>query len=196
MVEYLTGLSPSYLGIPGFYLVKHHLGGDRYRVLGDYENLKSGKSQLFQFLEDLESASRDSDSGSSSKRLYTRPEEWDFHHVVEGRHYANAMLSGELAEFYANRLPCVLVHGAEEHRLYSRLFAIKETKTFFQGHDFAGTTSERANKTLALAKTLEGRNEIKMRVQRMSHWYNEFYEGDWVLQLVSRNVFNEVLRRI
>lgn len=56
---------------------------------------------------------------------------WEWHHIVEGQHYADVDFAGQLPLVYAEQFPCVLIAHAE-HVAYNRLLHTRETDELYR----------------------------------------------------------------
>ena len=56
---------------------------------------------------------------------------WEWHHIVEGQHFADVDFTGRLPSLYADELPCVLI-SKEEHLAYNRVLHVRETDELYR----------------------------------------------------------------
>lgn len=176
--KYLHGLDADDFDIPGIFGVRHARAPGRWRTLCAYADGKRHKGRLF---ENLAAAGQEEERGT-----------WDFHHVVEGQHYADVDFSGELERLYSEVLPCVLI-SKEEHIAYNRLLHIRETDELYRDRGLPPELQKRSEAAAAEARDPKNRAALRARVEDLLRLYRRAYSGDPVLITVAENVLKDVL---
>lgn len=161
MNAYLFGLHwELFEGINGIYVTNHHIRGWRY--FSTYKNGESKKQAIFQKL---------AQGGMRENRG-----DWDWHHVVEGNHLAPLCMPAEYDRKYDYEWPTVLLHSAEEHKIYNRLFRSKGTLFGLE-------------KTTGITTAGDDRQRY---VKTLYERYSDIYTGDPILQTVAGNVIRSI----
>jgi hypothetical protein len=118
------------------------------------------------------------------------PGTWEFHHVVEGQHYADIDFSGRLATLYTEELPCVLI-AKEEHLAYNRLLHIRETDELYRDVGLPADLPARSRAAAAAARNRVNHTRLRMQVEDLIRLYRSAYSGDPVLQTIAENVLRD-----
>jgi hypothetical protein len=174
-------------GFPGFYFVSDHRDPrGSSRVLCNYADGTRRKASIFEL-------------AALASGHAERPGDWDVHHVVEAQDYADIdldglLLTGRSSGFYRMVMPCVIIHRAEEHRLYSRLLQSRGSEK--HARKGSGDLRERAVAAMARAATVQGRAELLRHAQMLIDHYGYVYEGDPVLTRIAQNLLGEACTAI
>jgi hypothetical protein len=179
--KYLHGLEADDFDIPGVFGVPHARVPGSWRVFCSYADAKRHKARLFASL----------GAGGQVERRRS----WEWHHVVEGQHYADVDFSGRLRRLYADELPCVLI-VKEEHTAYNRLLHIRETDELFREVALPPDTLARSAKAASDARSRAEHPRLRECVAQLRRLYRGAYAGDRVLTIVADNVFDDVLRQL
>ena len=162
--KYLIGIDfDPFDGIPGIYVVAHHLRGWRY--LSTYATGKSKKKEIFEKL---------ANSGMNEPAA-----DWDLHHVVEGNHLAPLFKAFEYSSCYESEWPVVLIHSGEEHKLYNGLFR-------------SAGSSLMLPKAAAESLIKKERPRIEY-IDNLYKFYHNVYLGDPVLQKIAHNLIRSLI---
>lgn len=170
--------------LPGIYFVADHRDPrGSSRVISDYTTGTANKRAALALARLLSGRAED-------------PAKWEVHHVVEAQDYADVdaqglLLQGRNSVFYRHVMPCVLIHGDEEHRLYSRLLQSKGSdKSFAKG---SGDIPQRSRSAMAKASNPAERAALRRHVATLIDHYRHVYEGDAVLTRLAANLLTEAL---
>ncbi len=177
----LRGLDADDFDIMGIFGARHGRDPDAWRLICTYNDGKRHKARLFERL---------ARAGQPEERRT-----WEFHHIVEGQHYADIDFEGRLAEMYADELPCVLI-AKEEHLAYNRVLHIRETDELFRDRGLPADLRERSRAAHAAASDRNRHPELRARVSKLRQLYGTVYMGDPVLQRVADNVFDDAVERL
>ena len=176
--KYIKGVDyDPFEGLPGVYATPHYKQTRSWRYVCSYSDGKRHKQRIFELL-----------------AKYGQPEargDWDLHHVVEGQHFADVDFGGRLSVMYQEELPVVLIHKPEHHT-YNQLLHISETDELFRDQ-LPSALIVRSNAARAAAGDPTQREVLRQRVARLTLLYQQAYAGDFVLQRISRNVFDDAL---
>src|SRR5215208_6059820 len=115
--RYLLGLDAADGDIRGVYGIRHSRKPGSWRIVCSYADGKRHKTRLFANMAAM---------GQAEAR-----QTWEWHHIVEGQHFADVDFAGRLAVLYADELPCVLI-SREEHIAYNRILHIRETDELYR----------------------------------------------------------------
>ena len=176
--KYLIGVNADDFDTPGIFGALHSRKPGSWRILCSYADGKRHKAKLFARLAAAGQA--------EAKRT------WEFHHIVEGQHYADVDFSGRLSQLYAEELPCVLI-VKEEHLAYNRLLHISETDEMYREHGLPLGLRQRSAQALAEAKVRANHPQLRLRVTALQKLYRDTYAGDAVLGTIAMNVLNDTL---
>lgn len=176
--RFLAGLDANDFDIPGVFGIPHGRKPGSWRIICSYADGKRHKERLFAQLA----------GGGQTEARGT----WEFHHIVEGQHYADVDFSGRLASLYLEELPCVLI-SKEEHLAYNRLLHIRETDELYREQGLPTALRERSATAAAAARQRTNHPGLRKQVEALARLYRDAYEGDQVLVTVSRNVLGDVL---
>ncbi len=105
--------------------------------------------------------------------------DWDLHHVVEGNHLAPLFSSFDYNRYYESEWPVVLIHSAEEHKLYNGLFR-------------SAGSSLMLPKSGVSSLVTQGRDRIEY-IDNLYKFYHNVYLGDPVLQKVAHNLIRSLI---
>src|SRR5512147_2326358 len=141
--KYLRGLDADDFDIRGVYGVRHARVPDSWRIVCSYADGKRHKGRLF------------ANMAAMGQREQRRS--WEWHHVVEGQHFADVDFTGQLASLYLEQLPCVLI-AREEHTAYNRILHIRETDELYRDTDLPKDLRDRS-----AAAALAARNPAQHR---------------------------------
>ena len=176
--KYMNGVDHGpFEGLPGVYATPHYKQANSWRYICSYSDGKRHKQRIFELL-----------------AKYGQPEargDWDLHHVVEGQHFADVDFGGRLPMMYQDELPVVLIHKPEHHA-YNQLLHINETDELFRDQ-LPSALLVRSNTARRAAADPAQREAMRARVAKLSLLYQQAYAGDFVLQRISRNVFDDAL---
>ena len=172
--SYLQGLDTVEFTIPGIYYVRHSRRPDSFRILSTHRDGTRNKGQLFAQL--------------AADGQIEKPGTWEFHHVVEGQHFADIDHLGQLPGIYKDGLPCVLL-AQEEHRAYNSLLHSGAADELFRSSSphipLARTSSP------ALQSGTRSRSDaFRLRIDDLRLMYRSAYDGDLVLQTIASNVLD------
>jgi hypothetical protein len=179
--KYLRGLDASDDDIPGFFGVRHSRKPGAWRFICSYTDGKRLKAQIFRKM--------------AASGQHEQPKTWEWHHVVEGQHYADVDVSGRLSALYLDNLPCVLI-SKEEHLAYNRILHIKETDELFRDFGLPKELTQRSWAAKALAADRRTHGRLRQRIIDLRQAYRHTYEGDLVLSTIAENVFDDVLAEL
>lgn len=179
--KYVRGLPADDVDVPGVYGTPHSRIPGSWRILASYDDGKRHKDRLFRNL---------AAEGQSETRGT-----WEWHHVVEGQHFADIDFGGRLAQLYANELPCVLI-AKEEHLAYNRLLHIRETDELFRDRGLPDDLRRRSAAAAADARIGAKHPELRARVAHLRTLYRNAYAGDRVLTTVAENVLDDALAQL
>ena len=98
--RYVEKLDASEGDLPGLYGIEHARKPGSWRFVCSYADAKRYKQVIFDRL-------RKAGQPEAAKT-------WEWHHVVEGQHFADIDFAGEFSRAYLDELPCVLI-AKEEH---------------------------------------------------------------------------------
>lgn len=181
-LSYLSSLPYQQVdSFPGFFAVADHRRPDSSRFICTYSDGKRHKQNFFLFLGKL-------------GQLETSAE-WELHHIVEGRHYADVDFRGELTMLYEDVLPCVLIHRSE-HELYSRLASIRATKELYLTSGLSNDMNVRSTQVAQEAGSIQNRAALEKRLEKLISLYRHAYEGDYVLQKIALNVLADAAEKL
>jgi hypothetical protein len=183
LLHYLDGVRyHNYVGLVGtVYFVPDYRGG--WRLIATYTDGTAHKGRIFN---DLRKRGQKENIG-----------EWEWHHIVEGNHLASVDFNGSLSVSYENDFPCVLIHGREEHSLYSRMFRTAAGRELYRNDHHTGNETKRMASARAEAKANPNWKALFLeRTDRLITMYDDAYSGDFIMQQISRNVLQAVKRRI
>ncbi len=179
---YLQGLSyTTFEQFPGIYATGDYRDEGSSRFICTYEDGQRHKEDLFDLLNRM--------------HLGLLPHEWELHHIVEGRHFADIDFKGNLQLMYDSELPCVLIHS-NEHALYTRIASIRATAELFLDREQSGTRENRSRQTQLAAANVQKRNRLIQRLDRLTKFYNGVYAGDEMMQTIAFNVIKEARKNI
>jgi hypothetical protein len=179
--KYLSGLDADDFDIPGVFGIPHARQRGSWRLVCSYADGKRHKARLFERLK----AQGQSEAGRS----------WEFHHIVEGQHYADVDFSGRLAALYQEELPCVLI-AKEEHLAYNRLLHIRETDELYRDRGLPAELLQRSAAAKAAAGQRARHTELRSRVEALRRLYANAYAGDQVLITIANNVLADTLTQL
>jgi hypothetical protein len=185
--EYLKGVNRGIiLEIGGWLCFRHHAQPGQHRFVMTYADGQAKKASVFSLLKAF-----------GVNRLV--PSEWDLHHIVEGRHFADLDFRGEYTTMYAQELPCILLHRQSEHSLYTVLAGIKATKELYLDK-ISGDSEARASQTCTLFSTIKGSRDdkwrgeqldiLRQRLANMRKLYGNTYSGDPLMRQIAKNVLD------
>ena len=120
---------------------------------------------------------------------------WEWHHVVEGQHFADIDFGGQLPLLYEEQLPCVLI-AREEHLAYNRVLHIRETDELYRDTGLPADLRKRAAQAAQAARGKANHAELRRRVGHLQQLYRNAYSGDPVLTTIAMNVLDEALGRL
>ena len=177
--KYMNGVDyDPFEGLPGVFATPHYKQTHSWRYVCSYSDGKRHKARIFELL-----------------AKYGQPEargDWDLHHVVEGQHFADVDFGGRLGVMYQEELPVVLIHKPEHHT-YNQLLHITETDELFRDQ-LPSALLLRSKSAQTAAMDPAQRGTLERRVQQLALLYQQAYAGDFVLQRISRNVFDDALQ--
>lgn len=176
--KYLQGLDATDPDIPGVYGVAHARVPGSWRIVCSYADGRRHKARLFASM----------DAAGQSERRRT----WEWHHVVEGQHYADIDFNGKLSALYAEELPCVLL-AKEEHTAYNRVLHISETDELYRDTGLPADLRKRSDAAAAAARNRANHPRLRMQVGNLQRLYRDTYSGDHVLITIAENVFRDAL---
>lgn len=179
--SYLRGLDADDLDIKGVYGIPHARIAGSWRIVCSYADGKRHKVRLF---ENMKRAGQREPRGG-----------WEWHHIVEGQHFADVDFAGRLAKLYADELPCVLI-AKEEHLLYNRLLHIRETDELYRAAGLPADLRKRSAEAAAAARDRKRHGELQAQVRELEHLYRNAYAGDRVLTTIAINVLEDNLRQL
>ena len=176
--QYLRGLAADDSDIRGVYGIAHSRMPGSWRIVCSYADGQRHKARLFANL---------AAHGQAEARST-----WEWHHVVEGQHYADVDFSGRLPMLYAEELPCVLI-AREEHAAYNRLLHIGETDELFRDAGLSGDMRSRSAEVARSSRVAANHAVLRRRIAELQTLYRNAYAGDVVLTTIARNVLEEAL---
>lgn len=174
--KYLNGVDYDFFeSIDGVYVVKEANRLRGYRYICSYNTGLKNKERIIRKL-----------------RRYGQSEtsgDWAFHHIVEGKHFADINFTGRYEEAYENELPCYMIHK-DRHTLYTSLFGIRETDIIYRD-PFPGKCLDRSKLVAESAKDKKNYEYFLSIIRKYEELYLNAYRGDIVMQKISKNVFTE-----
>ncbi|MDQ6611263.1 MAG: hypothetical protein M3Y64_02430 [Gemmatimonadota bacterium] len=176
--KYLAGVDADDFDTPGIFGARHSRKPGSWRIICSYADGKRHKAKIFAKL----AAAGQAEAKHS----------WEFHHIVEGQHYADVDFTGRLAQLYADELPCVLI-AKEEHLAYNRVLHISETDELYREHGLPRKLQACSAAAFAEAKVRSNHPRLRLRVSAMLRLYHDLYAGDPVLDTIAKNVLNDTL---
>jgi hypothetical protein len=176
--KYIRGLEADDFDIPGIFGTRHARAPGSWRIICSYDDGKRHKARLF---------AKMAAAGQAEARRT-----WEFHHVVEGQHYADVDFSGRLATLYRDELPCVLI-AKEEHTAYNQLLHIAETDELYRDQGLAADVRRRSAAAAAAAANRANRPRLHKRVEDLRQLYRNAYARDPVLVTIADNVLDDAL---
>ena len=179
--SYLRGLDADDSDIRGIYGIPHARTPGSWRIVCSYADGKRHKARLF---DKLKHAGQLEPRGG-----------WEWHHIVEGQHFADVDFAGRLATLYEDALPCVLI-AKEEHLAYNRLLHIRETDELFRAAGLPADLRKRSAEAAAAARDRRKHGELRTRVRELERLYRNAYVGDRVLATIAMNVLEDNLRQL
>jgi hypothetical protein len=180
-IKYLQGLDATDPDIPGVYGVPHARVRGSWRIVCSYADGKRHKRRLFT---NMDAAGQPEQRGT-----------WEWHHVVEGQHYADIDFTGKLPELYVDALPCVLL-AREEHAAYNRVLHIRETDELYRDMGLPADLRQRSAAAVDAARDRMNHPRLRLQVANLQWLYRNTYAGDHVLIAIADNVFNDVLSNL
>ena len=174
--KYLATLDANDYDIPGIFGIPHARKQGSWRIVCSYGDGQRYKEKLFA---KLAAAGQQETRGT-----------WEFHHVVEGQHYADVDYSGRLPALYADELPCVLI-AKEEHLAYNRLLHIRETDELYRGPGLPKDLRDRSAAAVEAARDPKNHPRLRADVEKLKRLYSDAYQGDPVLTAIARNVLHD-----
>lgn len=204
--KYLRGLDVSESHLPGVFAIPHARAADSWRLVCSYADGKRYKERLFADMRathDLIHSYRlERGMSRASAAVHTRQltdiqskGTWEWHHVVEGQHFADVDFNGQLPVLYESDLPCVLI-AKEEHTAYNRLLHTSETDELFRDAGLPAKLREGSAATAMAARNRQNHPKLRRRVEELRQLYRNAYAGDRVLTSIADNVFNEALTNL
>lgn len=175
--EYLSGLQYTPAESPGIYQTAHHHQAGAYRIIGSYADLQRFKESM---------------AGALTAFRNERGD-WQIHHIVEGRHFADLDFEGRLADLYTFELPCVLIHQRTEHELFSRIQSTKATDELYREWALSGDSAERSRQAKQAAADRRTHAQLRRQIEDYKRLYSALYSNDHVLRRIALNVFNKAL---
>ena len=172
--KYLRGLDARG-PVRGVYSIPHSRRAGAWRTVSSYEDGLRYKKHMFDAMGQAESQAS-----------------WDWHHVVEGQHFADVDFSGQLAQLYKQQLPCVLI-AREEHLAYNMLLHIRETDELFRDTGLPADLRERSAHAALEGRVKTNHPTLRLRVANLKRQYQYAYAGDHVLITIAENVLDDVL---
>lgn len=179
--KYVRGLDASDPDIPGVYGVPHARIHGSWRIVCSYNDGRRHKARLFANLATM---------GQVEQR-----KSWEWHHVVEGQHYADIDFAGRLSTLYADELPCVLL-SREEHTAYNRVLHIREADELYRDGGLPADLRKRSAAAAAAARDRTNHSRLRGQVANLQQMYRDAYAGDRVLITIAENVFDDALRSL
>jgi hypothetical protein len=179
--KYVRGLDASDVDIPGVYGIPHGRVRGSWRIVCSYADGKRHKARLFAGLE----------SAGQAERRRT----WEWHHVVEGQHYAEIDFTGQLRRLYAEELPCVLL-AKEEHVAYNRVLHISETDELYRDTGLPAALQQRSEAAVKAVRDHANHPRLRTQVARLRALYRNVYAGDPVLTAIADNVLADALANV
>ncbi|MEJ1239300.1 hypothetical protein WBG78_14280 [Chryseolinea sp. T2] len=178
ITKYLNGVDYDFFeSIDGVYVIREIQHSKGYRYICSYNIGKNQtiKKQIFDKLRRY--------------GQHENNEDWEFHHIVEGRDFADIDFAGRYSEMYSKELPCVMFHKAR-HSAFTNLFRNKETRLLYR-NGARGKAEDRASAVSAKAKSSANHRILLGDLEKLEELYANIYLGDVALQQISRNVFRE-----
>jgi hypothetical protein len=163
------------------YGIPHARKPGSWRIVCSYADGKRHKARLFA---NMAAMGRAESRGS-----------WEWHHVVEGQHYADVDFAGQLPLLYEEQLPCVLI-AREEHVLYNRLLHTRETDELYRNTGLPRDLRERSAKVALDARSRANHAGFRKRVEELRMLYRNAYSGDRVLTTIALNVLDDALSHL
>jgi hypothetical protein len=179
--KYLRGLEAGDDDISGVYGIRHARKPGSWRIVCSYADGKRHKAALFAKL----AAAGQTES----------PDSWEWHHIVEGQHFADVDFAGQLSALYEHELPCVLI-AREEHRAYNRLLHIRETNELYRDSGLPRDLRDRSARVALAARSRANYAELRRRANELQRLYANAYAGDPVLTTIAMNVLNDTLGQL
>ena len=179
--RYVEKLDASEGDLPGLYGIEHARKPGSWRFVCSYADAKRYKQVIFDRL-------RKAGQPEAAKT-------WEWHHVVEGQHFADIDFAGEFSRAYLDELPCVLI-AKDEHLAYNRILHTKATSELYRDIALPADLQRRAKAVCAEARVRTNHGALRARLLRLRKLYHDTYEGDEVLMTISDNVFDVAVRKL
>jgi len=176
--KYLRGLDAGDYDIRGVYGIPHARKPGSWRIICSYSDGKRHKARLFANMAAI---------GQAQARRT-----WEWHHIVEGQHFADVDFAGRLPALYADELPCVLI-SREEHMAYNRILHIRETDELYRDTGLPEDLRRRSAKVALAARDRTNHPALRRRLIELQRLYRDTYTGDSVLTTIASNVLGDAL---
>jgi len=178
---YLRGLDAGDYDIKGVHGIRHARMPGRWRLVCSYADGKRHKARLF--------------ANMAAMGQVEARQSWEWHHIVEGQHFADVDFAGRLPVLYVEQLPCVLI-SREEHAAYNRLLHIRETDELYRDTGLPAGLRQRSSTVAAAARDRANHPQLRTRVGELQHLYRDAYAGDRVLTTIAMNVLDDALSQL
>ena len=179
--QYLRGLDAGDYDVRGVYGIPHSRKPGSWRIVCSYADGKRHKARLFANMAPM---------GQAESRAT-----WEWHHIVEGQHFADVDFSGQLPLLYEEQLPCVLI-AREEHTAYNRILHIRETDELYRDAGLRRDLRQRSAEVALAARTKANHPALRQRVAELQRLYRNAYGGDRVLTTIAMNVLDDAVSHL
>ena len=179
--NYLRGLDAADYDIKGVFGIRHGRMPGSWRIVCSYADGKRHKARLF--------------ANMAAMGQVEARQQWEWHHIVEGQHFADVDFAGRLPALYAQELPCVLI-SREEHAAYNRLLHIRETDELYRDAGLPAELRQRSAAAVVAARERANHPALRKRLGELQSLYRDAYAGDRVLTTIAMNVLDEALSQL
>lgn len=179
--RFLRGLDADDFDIRGVYGIRHSRKPGSWRIVCSYADGKRHKARLF--------------ANMAAMGQAEAARTWEWHHIVEGQHFADIDFAGRLPALYADELPCVLISHAE-HTAYNRVLHIRETDELYRDPSLPADLRQRSARAALAARDRTKHSALRKRVSELQQLYRDTYAGDHALSTIAKNVLDDALDQL
>ncbi|MBC7843266.1 MAG: hypothetical protein H7099_13180 [Gemmatimonadaceae bacterium] len=174
--RYVRNVQTFSTGMDGVYAIKHARFPSSTRFVCSYADGNRFKDEIFEMARV---------AGQVENLKF-----WHFHHVVEGKHYADVDFRGHLQTYYEAVLPTVLL-SAREHSALNGLLSSAEGSLMFRDQSLPRLKHDRARAVANIGR--DNRTGLQQRIAGLRSMYGDVYADDAVLRKIAENVFDELM---